>query len=121
MRRHAERVDIVLLAELSKLKRLVALMPIKDKQPTRPNYLALCVLKKVLQPLNSKTVGRPAVVTKGNSPISRDILLVLGRQVVLAGKDSKRRDSPASSIDSLDNRHTLAIAWLNSLWPASPL
>jgi hypothetical protein len=48
VRRHAERVDIILLAELSKLKRLVALVTTKNKQLTRPNYLALCMLNKVL-------------------------------------------------------------------------
>jgi hypothetical protein len=53
VRQHAEYIDIIILAELLKLKRLVSLMPIKDEQPRCPNYLALCTTDKILQSLNS--------------------------------------------------------------------
>jgi hypothetical protein len=45
---HTERVEIVLLAELLKFKRVVALMVIKDNQLTRPNDPSLCMLNEVI-------------------------------------------------------------------------
>jgi hypothetical protein len=53
-------------------------MAIKDKQPTRPNYLTLCMLDEVLQPVNSYLVGCPAIFADCDSPVMQDILLVLG-------------------------------------------
>jgi hypothetical protein len=94
---------------------VVTLMAIKDKQPTRPNNLALYVLNKVLQPLNSYLVSRLAVVTDCDSPVARYILLVLSRQMILTSEDEKWRDGSASSVNSLDHCYPLANAWLNSL------
>jgi hypothetical protein len=86
VRRYAERIDIALLAELLELKRVMALMAIKDKQVTRSYCTRLCMSVKVLKLLNSKLVGCLSIVADCDRLVARDCcVLVLGREVVLAG------------------------------------
>ena len=63
MRQHAERINIALLVELSKLKRVIALIGIKDKQVTRSYCTRLHLGVKALQLLNSKLARRAPIVT----------------------------------------------------------
>ena len=121
MRRHTERKDIILLAELLKFKRVVALIAIKDEQPTRANHLALCVLDEVLQPLNSNLISSLAVVADCDSLVAGNILLILGREVVLALEDDEGWDSLPCRVDALDDCSPLSIALLHHLWPSSSL
>jgi hypothetical protein len=65
-------------------------MAVKDKQLTRSNHLALCMLDEVLQPLNSYLVSCPVIITNCNSPVTWYIIaLVPGREVVLTSEDNR--------------------------------
>jgi hypothetical protein len=48
VKQYIECVDIILLVEILELKRVVALMPIKDKQATRFYCISLYIIIKVL-------------------------------------------------------------------------
>jgi hypothetical protein len=48
VRRHAERINIVLLVVLLELKRVVALIAVKDRQPARAYNASLRIGVKVL-------------------------------------------------------------------------
>ena len=76
-------------------------MAIKDEQPTHPNYLTLCMLDKVLKPLNSHLIRHPAVVVDCYSPVAWDIFLVPGRHVILPVK-IRNGEISSSTVITLD-------------------
>jgi hypothetical protein len=116
MWRHIESIDIILLTDYLEFERVVALMAVNNQQPTRAYCPPLCMLIKVPQLYNTKLVCCLAVVTNCNSLIAWYIVvLVLGREVVLTGEDDEGWDCPPSSVDSLNLRNPLAIAWLDRL------
>ena len=122
VRRHAERIDIVLLAKLLKLKRLVALMAIKNKQLISAYNTRLRVGVKVLQLGNTQLVVRLAIVADCDRLVAQDLcFLVLGGQMIFASKDKEWWNCLASCVDRSDQRYPPMVAWLNCLQLASPL
>ena len=118
MWRHAKNIDIIILAKLLKFERIVALMTVKYKQLARAYPTLCCMLDKVPQPLYPKLVGSPAVVAYCEGPVARYVVLLIpGREVILASKDNKRRDHPASNADCVNSGNPPALTWLDSLWP----
>ena len=66
MQQYIKRVDIILLIKLLKLKRLVALIAIKNKQATCANNASLYISIKVLQLGNTQLVIYLAIITNYN-------------------------------------------------------
>ena len=115
MRRHIKSIDLVLLIELLEFERVVALMAVNYQQLPCTYSTILCMLNKVLQLGDSQLISSPAVFAQRDAPIARYILLVLGKEVVLAGEDSKGQDCLSSSVNVLDYYNLLAIAQLDYL------
>jgi hypothetical protein len=68
VRRHAESNNLVFLAVLLEVERVVALMAVNDKQAVATNSPPLYMCIKVLQPLYAKLVLCPAVLRDCNKP-----------------------------------------------------
>jgi hypothetical protein len=62
VRRHAEGEDLVFKAVVLIFLVEGALMAVQNEQPVRPHLARLCMLVKVLQPLQTKRVVGPAVL-----------------------------------------------------------
>jgi hypothetical protein len=90
VRRHAESDNLIILTVLLEFKQFVALMAVNNKQPMGANNSSLCILIKVLQPLQAELIYYLAVLRNSNNPIvRRAALLILSREVVLALEDNK--------------------------------
>jgi hypothetical protein len=75
---------------------------------------------KVLQLLQAKLICCPAVLRDSNNLVRRyTLLLVLGREVVLALEDNKGQERILCCTHALYNRRLLSIALLNYLQPSS--
>jgi hypothetical protein len=122
VRRHADSNNLVLLAVLLECERVVALIAVNNKEPISAYNSSLCMLIKVLQPLQPKLVCSPAVLRDCNNPVLGQILLLIpGREVIAALEDDEGRGRVPSSADALDNCNPLAIAWLNKLRSSASL
>jgi hypothetical protein len=116
VRRHADSNNLVLLAVLLEYERVVALMAVDNEEPMSAYNPPLCMLIKVLQPLQPKLVYSPAVLRDCNNPVLGQILLLIpGREVIAAFEDDKGWNSPPYRVDALDNCCPLSITLLYCL------
>ena len=114
MRRHADSDNLALLAVLLECKRVVALMAVDNKQSVAANHPLLCMLVKMLQPLQAKLICCPAVLRDCNNPILGQILLLVpGREVIAALEDNKGWNSPPCRVDALNDCCPLSVALLH--------
>ena len=88
-------------------------MAVDNKQSVAANHPLLCMLVKMLQPLQAKLICCPAVLRDCNNPILGQILLLVpGREVIAALEDDEGWNSPPCCVDALDDRCPLPIALL---------
>jgi hypothetical protein len=71
VRRHADSDNLVLLIVLLECERVVALMAVDNKEPISAYNPLLCMLIKVLQPLQPKLIYRLAVLRDCNNLVLR--------------------------------------------------
>lgn len=110
MRRHTEGNNLCLLTVPLDFNGRVALMAIDNKQAVAAHNPPLCLLIKVLQPLQAKLICCPAVLRDCNNPVLGQALLVPGREVVPALKVNK-------GWNSLTHRVNARITVLHSRLP----
>jgi hypothetical protein len=112
MGRYIKSQDLVLKAEVLKLSCVVAAIAIKDQESLLTIGMP-CVLMEVLNPLESKSVISPAIITNSNLLGSRKASLVPFGLMGLYSEDDEWWDTPALCIDSFNRCDLLSIAWLD--------
>jgi hypothetical protein len=86
--RHIKSQDLILKAEVLKLSCVVATMAIKDQES--PLTIGMpCVLMEVLNPLESKSIISPAIITNSNLLGSRKASLIPFSLMGLCSKDDE--------------------------------
>jgi hypothetical protein len=68
---------------------------------------------EVLNPLESKSIISPAIITNSNLPGSRKASLVPFSLIGLYSKDDEWQDTPALYINSFNRCDPLSITWLD--------
>jgi hypothetical protein len=76
VRRHVESNNLVILAELIKLWRSMALMTVKNKESIRALCTRLCVSVEVLHLLKAKLVGCLSIVAESDYLVWWEVLIL---------------------------------------------
>jgi hypothetical protein len=99
--RYTESNNLAFFAEVLELKRLVALIAVKNKQLVTAYCTSLYMLDKVLQLGKTKLIGGLAVLADANPPIWW-VVVIPGLVVVLCFEDEEGWDRPPYSVDASD-------------------
>ena len=69
MSRHTQSDNLVILAVLLELERVVALMAVNNQQAVETNTTLLCMRVKVFQPGQTKLISSSTVSRDPNNPV----------------------------------------------------
>ena len=122
MGRHAECNNVVGLAKILKVYRVMAVVAVEDKQSMYPSCTAPGRLVKMFYPVETNLVGSPAILACVDSPFGLEpAVLVPGEEVVFSLDGEVRRHDPAVRTHSLDHPNPLSIARLLCTRPATAI
>lgn len=113
MGRYIKRNDVISLAIVVEVGRVVAFVAIEDKEAIYTDYTTLGVLIEVFYPIQANLVYSPTIFAYINSPVLWELAVLVPREkVIFALNDNIRRQYLASCTYTLDHCNKLPVTQL---------